>query len=406
MELRKRFIPAAVTPVFFQDIVSAFKQSKTGPGVESFERKVARYIGVNGAYSFTSFMRANYTCLAALKEQDERKKVILPRYSCPSFAHAILAAGCSIEYCDTDPETMSIDIRSLENIDSKDVLALICVNYFGLVNPMEKIASFCKKNNIYLIEDLGYALGSEYDNKKTGTFGDFSVLNFQEGKALPVGGGMVTTNNTSLIEHCISNERKRAKSNYLVPLGYSFFSKPKNYNIFMKYSALAGSNIRKRFSMEDTIRDTKNEYDFIFDASNAFNSVSDFQGHLGMILLDRMEDCVSIRYENAQKIERLIPENNLASHIKRERKMTKTHYIRYPIRVKSDFRDDLISRMYKKKIEASSMYTDHGLDIDKELFPGAHCISNELITLPCHPYLTDDDLSAMENIIDSYVLSD
>jgi perosamine synthetase len=271
---------------------------------------------------------------------------------------------------------------------------------------MEKIASFCKENNIYLIEDLGYALGSEYDNRKIGTFGDFSVLNFQEGKALPVGGGMVTTNNTSLIEGYIANRRKKAKSNYLVPLGYSFFSKPKNYNIFMTCSALAGSNIRKRFSMEDTIRDTKNEYDFIFDAKDAFNSVSDFQGHLGTILLDRMENCMGIRYKNSQKIERILPKNNQVTLIKREIKMTKTHFIRYPLRVSSGSRDDLLSSMSKNGVEASSMYTDHGLDIDKKLFPGAHCISNELITLPCHPYLMNDDLSAMKNIIDSFVFSD
>jgi perosamine synthetase len=401
MKFRERFIPAAVTPVFFQDIVTAYKRGKTGLGVELFERNIAKYIGVNGAYSFTSFMRANYTCLTALKEQDERKKVILPRYSCPSFAHAIIAAGLSIEYCDTNPETMSIDIRSLESIDTKDVIALICVNYFGLINPMEKIASFCKKNNIYLIEDLGYALGSEYDNRKAGTFGDFSVLNFQEGKALPIVGGMVTTNNTSLIERCISNRRKKAKSNYLIPFGYSFFSKPKNYNFFMKCSSLAGSNIRKKVSMEDTMRDTNNEYDFIFDAKDAFNSMSDFQGHLGMILLDRMEDCISARYENAQKIEKLFTENNMVSLIKKEREMTKTHYIRYPLRIRSGLRDELVNRMCKNKIQASSMYTDFGLEVEKELFPGAHCISNELVTIPCHPFLTEDDLSTMENIIDN-----
>jgi perosamine synthetase len=399
MSLRKRFIPAAVTPLSYTDLIEAYRATKNNEGIKAFEQEIADYIHVESAFSFSSFMRANYACLMALKSIDERKTVLIPRYSCPSFAHAILAAGLSIRYCDSMPDTLSIDIEKLKEIDPDDILALLCVNFFGLSNPMNEITSYCRKNNIYLIEDLGYSLGSDYNNKKLGTFGDYCVLNFQEGKAIPIGGGMVTAKKAEFSEYFLSRKRKPGKSNLLFMGGYSFFSKPENYNFLMKYSAFTKRNIRKQYSMEDTIRKTHSEFDYEFDPSEAFNSISGFQGNLGRILLKRMDQSLSIRNANAGKIESGLGKNANLTIVRQDELLTRCHYIRYPVLIKSGLRDEVIRSLMEKRIETSSMYAEHGLDIPRTDYPGAHTLLNELITLPCHPHINAGEIATMTETI-------
>lgn len=399
MILRKRFIPAAVTPVSYCDLIDAHHETKKNDGIKSFENDIADYLKVESAFSFSSFMRANYACLTALKSIDDRKTILIPRYSCPSFAHAILASGLSIKYCDSTPDNLSIDIEKLKDIDSDDILALICVNFFGLSNPMIEITNYCKNNNIYLIEDLGYSLGTEYNDKKLGTFGDYSVLNFQEGKAIPIGGGMVTAKKTEYCEYFLSGMRKCSRSNLFFMAGFSFFSKPENYNILMKYSAFTKRNIRKQYSMEDTIRKTQSEFDYTFEPSQAFNSISSFQGNLGRILLKRMDKVFDICNQNAEKIESILAENTNITLIKRDEQMTRCHYIRYPVLIESALRDEVIRLLMEKNIETSSMYAEHGLNISRIDFPGAHKILNELITLPCHPLINTNEIKIMTDTI-------
>ncbi len=151
--------------------------------------------------------------------------------------------------------------------------------------------------------------------------------------------------------------------------------------------------------MEDTILKTQSEFDYIFEPSEAYNSLSSFQGNLGRILLKRMDKLLAIRNENAEKIESNLGKNEHITLIKRDSHLTKCHYIRYPILIKSALRNEVIQSLMEKKIETSSMYAEHGLDISGIDFPGAYKILHELITLPCHPHIKTHEIKIMTDII-------
>ncbi|MBA7696652.1 dTDP-4-amino-4,6-dideoxygalactose transaminase [subsurface metagenome] len=172
-----RFVQAAMTPIRFKDIYYALIQHINKRGLDEFKDAINSYLGANSSYTFTSFVRAIYACLESLKRVDKRKEIILPRYCCPDFTRSVLAVQLKIKYCDINPITLSLDTGFLREMNFENVLALICVNHFGFANPMDEIMDLCKRNDIYLIEDLGYALGTEFKNQKLGTFGDFAVHN-------------------------------------------------------------------------------------------------------------------------------------------------------------------------------------------------------------------------------------
>jgi len=70
-----------------------------------------------------------------------------------------------------------------------------------LGNPfnLDEVTKICKKYNLWLVEDCCDALGSTYDGKNVGTFGDIATLSFYPAHHITMGeGGAVFTNNGSL----------------------------------------------------------------------------------------------------------------------------------------------------------------------------------------------------------------
>ena len=389
-----RFIPAAITPVSFGDIWSGIISKH---GIDSFEELIASFFNASKAYSFTSLMRANYALFSHLSEQDKRGEIVLPRYCCPSFIHGVLAANLKIRFCDLDPNTLSYSLEDLRKIDSSDVLAIVCVNFFGLTNQVDEVKKWAEEKNIFVIESVDYGIGTEYKGKRIGTYGDYTILNFQEGKAIPIGGGMIVENQHCPLKPLSKSLRKRA-SNILLMCAFSLFSRPGYYYLFRK--AISLSKLKaKLFSMEDTIRRTNDETDFTFRDNITLCRLSDFQGALGMCLFKKMPQHIILRQENSKKIIEQIANIKNVQLIKPEEGSSNIHYIRLPILVLRGLRDPLLKALLEANIEASPMYIEHGTKIDCQEFPGSLRVLNELLTLPCHPYVNDKDINKMTSII-------
>ena len=399
-----RFLPAAITPVSWRDLFSGIRQA--GRGLEHFEEAFAQYFDAQRTYSFKSLMRTTYACMLAVKHSAPGDEVVLSRYSCPSFAHGILAAGLTIKYCDTDPKTLSFDMDAFAKLDFSRVSAVVCANLFGLVYPMHEVVQTCRAKDVYLVEGVDYGIGTEYDGKRIGAFGDFSILNFQEGKALPIGGGAVVTKHPEMMERIFEeHERGTGASNALMMTAFKIVSNPHAYDIFMKTSRFMKTNLQKRFSMEDTIRNTTSEYDFAFEADDGLDSLSGFQGGLGTALLDKMETHLALRRANAHILEEGLRDIEELRLIQRDPAVGKIHYIRYPCLVPADRRDGLIEHLMAHRVEASRMYVDHGMNIDATVYPGALQVRDELVTLPCHPKVTRQEAARIVTLVSDFFSS-
>ncbi len=390
-----RLVPAAITPVSLSDInKAAIDTIRSDDKLSEFGQALSSYFGGQSTYTFTSFMRATYACLVSLKKANpKRKYVVLPRYSCPSFAHAVLASGLTIRYCDMDPDTLAINMTSFDKALSNDVLAVIVSNLFGLTNPIDEICKKCKSNKIFVLEGADYGIGSVYKKKRLGSYGDFTILNFQEGKALPIGGGAIVEKNGNIMEKWEDKKRKSTSATSFIRMAaFSILSKPWAYGLLINFFRVLRLN-RKSLSMEDTIRKTKSEFDFEFDKDEYVGSLSSFQAALGLIILSRLEQNQATRSKNALKLEEALAKSQNLNIVNKLSGLSQVHYIRYPILVRS--REKWTNKLAKAGIEASPMYTEHGMEIDQKAFPGAFRISQELLTLPCHPYVQRSDIAAI-----------
>lgn len=153
----------------------------------------------NIAYT-SSGSAALVVSLLACKMASNRKKVIIPAYTCPSVLAAVEAVGLRAVLCDLAPRQLFLSQRKLAAIIDRETLAIVYVHLFGMDRQIDvEIKSLALKAGAYLVEDAAQAFGNKVGDKYLGTEGDLSIISFGRGKPLStLHGGAVVVNNSEL----------------------------------------------------------------------------------------------------------------------------------------------------------------------------------------------------------------
>ena len=173
---------------------------------ESFEKKLAEFIGVKYALTVNSGSSANLIAFStltspklgdrAIKAGDE---VIGVAAGFPTTVNPIIQFGAIPVFVDIDHRTHNIDPLKIEAAISPKTKAIMLAHSLGNPFNLSIVTNICKKYNLWLIEDCCDALGSTYMGKMVGTFGDIATLSFYPAHHITMGeGGAVFTNNLEL----------------------------------------------------------------------------------------------------------------------------------------------------------------------------------------------------------------
>lgn len=166
-----------------------------------FEREIAEYTGTkhcivvnNGTVSLTLAALA-----LGLKAEDE---VLVPNYTMIATANSVQMLGCVPVFVDVEPETLCMDLALAAKAVTARTRALILVNANGRTPKagIRAFESFCKKRNIYLIEDSAQSLGSHHgDGRHCGAAGMMGSFSFSAPKVISTGqGGALVTDSDEL----------------------------------------------------------------------------------------------------------------------------------------------------------------------------------------------------------------
>ncbi len=177
-----------------------------GPQVAAFEEKVAAYLGVKYAIATTSCTTALELALWALGigPGDE---VIIPDFTYPATALAVYRLGATPVLVDVDPDTYNITPEAIIQARGPKTRAVIPVSLFG--QPLsQEIYDTCCQLGLWVIEDAACSLGAAIQGKKTGTLAHLTCFSFHPRKVITTGeGGMVVTNDEHLAEKIRSLKR-------------------------------------------------------------------------------------------------------------------------------------------------------------------------------------------------------
>lgn len=168
---------------------------------EELETKLAQFVGTRGAILTNSGSSANLLAIASimspmfsghLKKGDE---VIVAACGFPTTINPLIIYGLKPVFLDVNSETYNIEYKDLIQAVTRKTKAVFIAHTLGNPNEMHRIVSFCKRNNLILLEDNCDALGSTYDEKRTGSFGLLATQSFYPPHHMTMGeGGLIYYN--------------------------------------------------------------------------------------------------------------------------------------------------------------------------------------------------------------------
>jgi dTDP-4-amino-4,6-dideoxygalactose transaminase len=167
----------------------------TGPKNQAFEALLSEYFGGRPVRTFNSGTCTMEIALrvAGIGPGDE---VITTPISWVATANVIIEVGATPVFADIDPVTRNIDLDKVEAAITPRTRAIIPVYLSGLPVDMDRLYAIAKKHNLRVVEDAAQALGSQWNGKPIGSFGDFVSFSFQANKNITTGeGGCLVLNN-------------------------------------------------------------------------------------------------------------------------------------------------------------------------------------------------------------------
>lgn len=383
--MRQEYLPFSPPFVGEEEIAAVTETLRsgwitTGPKVKEFEARFANFVDAPEALALNSCTAGLHIALVmnGIGPGDE---VIVPTLTFAATANVVEHVGARPVMVDVEPDTLCIDPAAVREAITPYTRAMIPVHYGGHPADMDPLLALADQHNIIIIEDAAHAVGAFYKGQPIGSIGDLTCFSFYATKNLTTGeGGMLTTNHKA-------DDNRLATARTFALHGMS-------------------RDAWKRYS-----RNGSWYYEIVVPGFKY--NMTDTQAAMGMVQLEKLPAMQARR--------RAIAEQYLAAFesldafiLPVEREEVEHAWHLFPIRLKEELslsRNDFIELIKQHNIGTSVHFIPLHLhpfyrdkyNLQPEAFPVAEQAYQQLLSLPLHPGLSDDDqsdvLEAVHDII-------
>ncbi len=342
-----------------------------GNEILEFEEKISEYIGTEYALTFNSGTSAMHALLLAngISQGDE---VIVPSFTFIATANAPLFVKAKPVFAEIEDKTYGLDPEDLKERITLKTKAIIPVHYAGCPCLIKEIKEIAEDYNLFLFEDAAESFGGKVKNQMVGSFGDAGILSFCQNKIITTGeGGAIVTNSKELYEKLklIRSHGRLETQDYFassenmdyVTLGY-------NFRMSTIAAALGISQIKK------------------------VNKIIEMRRNKAAYMTERLSQIEGISLPQTA---------HDFYHV----------YQMYSIRVDENIRDSLIkylsekgisTKVYFPPIHLTKFYqNDFGYTLGQ--LPITEKLSNQFLSLPIFPTLTELEMDYIIEEIDNYL---
>ena len=184
------------------EVVACLKSGwiTTGPRVKQFEDDLKAYLSTPHALALSSATAGLHLVLAAMKLQPGDEVITTPMTFAATLNTIVLTGGKPV-LVDVEPGTYNMDVTKIEKAVTKRTRAIMPVHFAGLPVDLDPLYAIAEKHNLRVIEDAAHAIGTEYNSKRIGSFGDIQVFSFYPNKNMTTGeGGCVVTRDAKMAD--------------------------------------------------------------------------------------------------------------------------------------------------------------------------------------------------------------
>jgi UDP-2-acetamido-2-deoxy-ribo-hexuluronate aminotransferase len=350
-----------------QDVLDSTAFIK-GPEVMLFEEELRNYLGAGYVISCANGTDALQIAMMSLglKPGDE---VITTNFTFIATIEVVALLGLKPVIVDPDPENFNISVEGIKKAITSKTKAIVPVHLFGQCSDMENILKIAGEYNLFVIEDAAQATGADYffrDGKvrKAGTIGNVGTTSFFPSKNLGCygDGGALYTDNEDLAK------KIKSIANHGMKVRYHY----NDIGINSRLDTIQSAILRIKLKYLDQYNKARKRAADFYDGA--------FAG------------CAAIS----------VPvRNSYSSHI----------FHQYTIRILNGKRDDLKRYLNERHIPAMIYYPGplHMQEAYRYLgymesdFPVTNSLCKEVISLPMHPDIEQDQLNYItQNILEFF----
>ncbi len=319
-----------------------------GPQVRRLEETLADFVEVKHAVGVGSGTEALLVAAMSLglKPGDE---VIVPAFTFIATAEIVALLGGKPVFVDSEPNSTNIDVGAIEAKITDKTKGIIPVDLFGQCAELEKVEEIAARHGLWVIEDAAQAFGAKRHGRPAASFGQIAITSFFPAK--PLGcmgdGGMAFTDDDRLAA------KMRALLNHGQPRRYRHDSLGFNARL----DTLQAAVLLAKFSFFEEEIELRQRA-----AERYTEALADLDGVETPSLTPGN---TSVWAQYTLKCDR---RDELAAHLNRAGVPTAVHY---PVPL---HRQPVFERMGLGEVE----------------LPVAERLSERVVSLPMHPYLTED----------------
>ena len=245
-----------------------------GPNVNNFETDLVRYTGCGHVAALSSGTAAIHLAIIHLGV-GPGDEVIVPSFTFSATVNPVVYQHAIPVFIDSEKETWNMDPELLEKAikdkrrraKNKSIKAIIVVHLYGMPANMDDIMAVAEKYGIPVIEDAAEALGSKYNGKSLGSFGDFGVFSFNGNKIITTsGGGALASDSEAMIDKArflATQARDKAPHYQHSHIGY-------NYRMS---NVLAGIGRGQMEVLDERIQQRRANYDFYLKSFSSYQGM-------------------------------------------------------------------------------------------------------------------------------------
>ena len=204
--MKQPFLPFARPSIDEQSIAAVAEvfrsgQLASGPKVAAFEAALAAYLGGDRQVRVMTSATAGLEMALEVAGVGSGDEVIVPAMSFAASANVIARLRAKPVFVDIDLHTRNIDLNRVPAAITSKTKAIMPVHFAGLPVDMDALYGLAAEHELRVVEDAAHAIGSQYQGKPIGSFGDLVVFSFHPNKNMTtLEGGAISTGDATAAE--------------------------------------------------------------------------------------------------------------------------------------------------------------------------------------------------------------
>ncbi len=317
-----------------------------GPETEAFERRLREATGHRHALLVNSGSSANLLALTALTSprlRDRRLRpgdeVITVAAGFPTTVNPILQNGLVPVFVDVTLPEYNIDVTRLEAARSERTRAVMIAHTLGNPFDLDAVTAFCERHGLWLIEDCCDALGSTWNGRSVGTFGDLATLSFYPAHQITLGEGGAVLTQRPILKKLVESFRDWGRDCWCGPG--------------------AENTCGLRFSSQHGTLPHGSDHKYVYSHIGYNLKATDMQAAIGLAQLDRLPDFVAARRANHAFLRDVLAEHADVFVLPEATPGSEPCWFGFAITVRPDAgftRRDLVTYLHARGIDSRQLF--------------------------------------------------